>query len=244
MRVWSGGVGIKRKLKKGFGLILGAVLFLLTISPYCTLFLMPAELRYALMKEDGAFETAAAACWLLCAVIFFFLYIADRSGNDFMLFKTRRNIFLLLLAGLFFAGFGEEISWGQRIFGLQTPDPLKEINEQCELNIHNLAGFQVERLFSLFWFTYAFAVPLTIKISRRSAAVAAQMNWPAVPLGIGILFPVNYFVSKFFEPAFTGNEENLPIEAKEFVFALLFLAAGLSFLRTYRNTACPLKEVP
>jgi hypothetical protein len=35
---------------------------------------------------------------------------------------------------------GEEISWGQRVFGFQTPDWVKGWNVQGEVNVHNLGG--------------------------------------------------------------------------------------------------------
>ena len=38
----------------------------------------------------------------------------------------------------FFFGAGEEISWGQRIFGLESSDFFKENNAQGETNFHNL----------------------------------------------------------------------------------------------------------
>lgn len=118
------------------------LLFLASL-PYLTL-LLPSGFHRALMREDGVFETASACLWLLSAGFCFYLYSVGRTGCDLILFKTRRNVFLLLLALVFFFGFGEEISWGQRIFGVQTPEPLREINEQSELNIHNLSGFHVE----------------------------------------------------------------------------------------------------
>ena len=34
----------------------------------------------------------------------------------------------------------EEISWGQRILGLRTPELLLEVNRQKELNLHNIEG--------------------------------------------------------------------------------------------------------
>lgn len=203
------------------------------VLPYAVLLMPSASLHHAMMKEDGVFETGSALCWLFCVVIFFYLYRKDRQGCDLIFVRTGRNIFLLLLAGVFFFGFGEEISWGQRIFGLSTPEPLREINEQGELNIHNLAGFQIESLFSLFWFTYAFALPLAVRLSRPVAVFIGRLNLPVVPLWIGILFPVNYAVSKLFQPCFTGAESNFPVEAKEFVFALLFLTTGAAFLQTY-----------
>lgn len=47
-------------------------------------------------------------------------------------------VFLLLLILVI----GEEISWGQRIFDIQTPDFIKNINKQHEINIHNLKPLQ------------------------------------------------------------------------------------------------------
>ncbi|MCB1121119.1 MAG: hypothetical protein KJT03_06205 [Verrucomicrobiae bacterium] len=39
---------------------------------------------------------------------------------------------------LFLFGAGEEISWGQRIFGFETPPAIREINGQDEFNVHNI----------------------------------------------------------------------------------------------------------
>lgn len=42
-----------------------------------------------------------------------------------------------------FAAAGEEISWAQRVLGLETPEPLRESNEQKEITLHNLASVNV-----------------------------------------------------------------------------------------------------
>ena len=39
---------------------------------------------------------------------------------------------------LFFFGAGEEISWGQRIFGIESSEYFKENNAQQETNLHNM----------------------------------------------------------------------------------------------------------
>lgn len=44
-----------------------------------------------------------------------------------------------VLIGLFFM-IGEELSWGQRIFGWETSETLREINKQEETNLHNIYG--------------------------------------------------------------------------------------------------------
>lgn len=45
---------------------------------------------------------------------------------------------IAIIFGIFIAG--EEISWGQRIFNIQTPEEIKEINNQDETTIHNIEG--------------------------------------------------------------------------------------------------------
>ncbi|MDA9714920.1 hypothetical protein N9V04_00785, partial [Bacteroidota bacterium] len=53
---------------------------------------------------------------------------------------------LLMLSIVFFLIAGEEISWGQRIFDLATPDYLSSVNEQDELNFHNINKRFFDRL--------------------------------------------------------------------------------------------------
>ena len=51
-----------------------------------------------------------------------------------------------MLSIVFFLIAGEEISWGQRIFDLATPDYLSSVNEQDELNFHNINKRFFDRL--------------------------------------------------------------------------------------------------
>ena len=51
---------------------------------------------------------------------------------------SSKNIGIILFSIIFFFGFGEEISWGQRIFNIETPNFFIENNLQSETNIHNL----------------------------------------------------------------------------------------------------------
>ncbi len=47
-----------------------------------------------------------------------------------------------------FFGMGEEISWGQRVFGIETPEFFAEANAQKETNLHNLVvgGTNINKL--------------------------------------------------------------------------------------------------
>ena len=70
------------------------------------------------------------------------------AGLVFIISKKRlkyhlgQGLFLLLIALALFALGGEEISWGQRLLGFQTPQAIKEINTQDEFTFHNSAGFR------------------------------------------------------------------------------------------------------
>lgn len=53
--------------------------------------------------------------------------------------KVIACLFMTVTLGLFFL-VGEELSWGQRIFGWATPQALEEVNKQKETNLHNING--------------------------------------------------------------------------------------------------------
>lgn len=60
-----------------------------------------------------------------------------------------------LLALMLFVAAGEEISWGQRILGIKSPEYFKEHNTQGETNFHNLIvdGIKVNKIFFSFILT-------------------------------------------------------------------------------------------
>jgi hypothetical protein len=80
------------------------------------------------------------------------------------LIRARRHVFsglyvLLTLATFFIAG--EEISWGQRIFGFRTPETLESINAQQEISVHNIYGFHQPFIYAvMFAGLYGAVVPL------------------------------------------------------------------------------------
>ena len=89
--------------------------------------------RHEFVIEDGFIE------W--CTVIVLFCTMLVCGKRVFTLRRVRPPLFLavtMLLTLLCLFGAGEEISWGQRLFGLETPDYLKDRNAQGELGVHNL----------------------------------------------------------------------------------------------------------
>jgi len=88
--------------------------------------------RFA-MREDSIVEYLTALSYLVAS--FFFLRSWRAAG-----FLDNRLVSVGFLAAgiLFFLIFGEEISWGQRILAVATPEGIAEANRQGELTLHNL----------------------------------------------------------------------------------------------------------
>jgi hypothetical protein len=114
------------------------------------------NLYHFLIDEDHVVEWSQFVAMIGAAVAF---AIAARRAQQ----TGRRGLtilFLLVAVGSVVVA-GEEISWGQRLLGLTTPESLKEINRQGETNIHNISSLQrVFNLGELLVGLYGFAVPL------------------------------------------------------------------------------------
>lgn len=76
---------------------------------------------------------AKSACQLVAAIAF--IKVARHYFRRRQRLAMILAIAMVLLLGLMI---GEELSWGQRIFGWGTPSFLAEINSQSEINLHNI----------------------------------------------------------------------------------------------------------
>ncbi len=86
----------------------------------------------ALSREDYWVENLTAVWFLLAGLLLFITALVERIFF--------RKCFYIIggMAMVFVAG--EEISWGQRIFGFATPDFLMRLNQQKELTVHNIVN--------------------------------------------------------------------------------------------------------
>ena len=100
------------------------------------------DLFHFLIDEDHPIEWAQFFAIAAAAVAFAIAAIRARRHG-------RRGLMVLyLLIGVACVVVaGEEISWGQRIFGWGTPAALEDVNHQGEANIHNIGV--VQRAFNL-----------------------------------------------------------------------------------------------
>lgn len=219
------------------------IVFAIIAFLYSIFFLFDSETTFRLVKEDGIIENIGALLWLsssICFITIFYIFILNKkSGSAFFIFS---------LAILMFLAFGEEISWGQRILGVETPEFIKENNIQGEINLHNLEVFStkkvdgemksgllskwltVSRMFQVFWFSFAVIIPILSYFSKNISRFIIRIGIPIVPLWIGSLFVINYIMQRiltFISPNYLSAEYDLEklryVEIKESIFAFLFL---------------------
>ena len=93
--------------------------------------------------EDGFIEWLTVVALGLGALVSF--------HRLFLLAPFKRRAFLFsqgFMGLLFLFGLGEELSWGQRLLGLESPAFFQQYNTQMELNLHNLrfSGIKINKL--------------------------------------------------------------------------------------------------
>jgi len=172
-----------------------------------------AKLRFAnfpfyssLIKEDGLFEYSQSIFFLLASGLFGLMFV--KTTDKYLIIK----IFSLVLAiGLFFMA-GEEISWGQRLSDLNSPNYFLSHNIQSEITVHNLGGIQpllawgyflgglVIGLISLIWPKLARVLLKTKLLSRKIMAqlsIFVPNHWL-----VAYFLPVSaiYMVLMFYQP--------------------------------------------
>ncbi len=93
----------------------------------------PEFLENYYLAEDGILE------WLTVSILLFCAYLCFQRLYILKPVRSAHFLLSLIIIGLgFIFCAGEELSWGQRIFSIETPDWLKEKNQQHEINVHNL----------------------------------------------------------------------------------------------------------
>lgn len=223
------------------------VAFLWLLGAYSLPLMLESSVVNQLALEDGVVESIGAVGFFAASVLFFVLFHKSRFQQRAPYNPLKGNVFYMLL-GLAFLFVGmEEISWGQRIIGFQTPEGLAEVNAQREFNFHNLEIFHgetesgerksfwalllnMDRLFSLFWLSFCCLIPLLYRFSARARYLLDSIGMPIVSLVMGLLFILNYVFSKILEQYPGGDVHHAVVEIKEMNIAVLFVALAITFL--------------
>lgn len=209
---------------------------------YSVFLYLDADIIVTIGAEDNLFEWLTAIGFLISSVIFF------------LTFRKTKNYLLLILSVILFVGFGEEISWGQRLFKIETPETIKKINVQQEINIHNLEIFndqnlegikkkgilrlvEINMLYRIFSVTYLICIPFFFYVFKRRPIKNVKFRIPVAPVSIGIFYFISwavfYSIKYVFIPDGTVAEYyKTPGEIFEFTSAFIYLIISLYFYRS------------
>lgn len=141
--------------------------------------IIPQQFDTVFAREDGIVEYATA--------IFLFIACLALIGHARRT-QGRVRWFVALYALAFFFAAGEEISWGQRIFGIESTEFFTENNYQGETNLHNLVVGNVhlaEEVFgnalTLVLLSYLVVLPLLYPIQGWVRSFCAALAVPVPP---------------------------------------------------------------
>jgi hypothetical protein len=238
-----------------------ALCVLLAVS-YPVLVISGAHLNEAIIGEDGVLEALTGLMFLISSLLCFYCAFKGRDGERSRAQASlERPIFFVLLGTLFFMAFGEEISWGQRMFGWETPAQWAAMNVQGETNLHNLwvlfennsdgtekseiaRILTPERVFTLFFILYTIGVPVLCSVSKFARSLAQRIGLPIPHIFIGILFASGFIAHRvayhFYGPIGAGHALE---ELREVIYAIVAMAMALQFYLA-RRAAVVSEAVP
>jgi hypothetical protein len=175
-------------------LLIGYILFYTNLSAFVIY-----------VEEDGTVEWLTVVGLMLGCIV---------SFSRFFKLLHRRNWWFLtvtfLLALMLFFASGEEISWGQRILGIKSPEFFQKNNAQHETNIHNLIVDNVKLnkvifsvMLSICMGIYLLVIPILFEKSKK---IKAFLNYSGVP--VPRLYQVISFVSLIILTTLLRHEKN------------------------------------
>ena len=143
----------------------------------------------------------------------------------------------MLAFGLFLLA-GEEISWGQRIFHIAEPGALDAINEQHELNLHNIQGVHehVKAVGLLVILVFGVGFPLLYRLFESRRAIHHWLRMPLFPAEGSLLLV--YATILMATPRVLIHQNPLD-EIGEMLIAVAFLIFALRSAAISASLACP-----
>ncbi len=154
-------------------------LIIIWIFSLISSYLYPETFEYV-VQEDGIIENLTA--------VVIFIAMCITGTRIFRLWKSKvwqwKVVMFGLLSLLIFA-LGEEISWGQRIFNIDSDPFFKENNTQGEMNIHNLKlggiklNFLISQVFTVLLSLYLLVLPY---FYRKKENIARLVDLSGIPI--------------------------------------------------------------
>ena len=159
------------------------ILFICAIAAFviATSFINEQYFLNTLVIEDGLVEWLTVFGLLACAGLAIARFIAAKKSSRPATYLAG----LLFATAIFLFGAGEEISWGQRIFQIESPEFFVNSNSQQETNLHNLVIGETKinkiifsKLLGVAVLSFLFVLPALWSSSPKIRNLAAQWAVP------------------------------------------------------------------
>jgi peptidoglycan/LPS O-acetylase OafA/YrhL len=165
------------------------------------------------LAEDGPYESLEAVLCVVAAILFFAAaYFTNGAaslgvgGNATARpgYRRWRRGWLFALAGLLLAMACAELSFGQRLFGFETPGWLRSRNYQGEFSFHNLLVFQsdnegnrLQNVWLLGLLLYVGLLPIAARVWRKVGEIVDRIGLPlaSVPLALLLLMYMVLYIT-------------------------------------------------
>lgn len=167
-----------------------AVVFLISTG-FIALFIISPELFSALCREDQPVEMLSSILFFVCCAIFlevFLMALKFRKKQYFLIVSSAALLIIFFLIGM------EEISWFQRVLGIDTPSVFAG-NMQKEMNLHNYATNYVENAYYFSSFIFLVLIPFIffrIPELRSLGAVTLLIPGRTSLLAASVIMAYNY----------------------------------------------------
>lgn len=227
---------------KRLGQILSAVAILVAGATYSVM-LRDGHTIIAFAGKEEFFEHLSAWLFLLSSLLSLGAWVhSNRRGASGL-----RKVSYVLLALFFFVAFGEELSWGQHYLGYTTPESLAGLNQQGEVNLHNLSIIDSRgkggrrggiwlllnsnRLFDYFMIGLFLVLPLGHRFIAPARDLIDRFSLPVVTALLGLPLLLNWTLTAATETWLVTNEARhmATSEIRELNYAVI-CAFGLFWL--------------
>lgn len=202
-----------QKDKKGSIPKLGMYVFPFLTLIYILLYFLNESLYRHLIKEDSITEWLTFLFLIVAGFLSFLIALRIKTKHGYF-----HWFFILFFAFNILAGM-EEISWGQRVFGLETTGVFKEHSDQNEINLHNtfqgIFQIKTKHIALVVLFVYGVILPWLMQNKKKETSnmLLRQFIFPPIFLSGGFLIASILMLD--FQ---TGHEE----EIGELFFSLCF----------------------
>jgi hypothetical protein len=191
----------------------GLYLFPALTVLFAALYLIDEALYRSVIKEDSVAEWLTFAFLIAAGVLSLIIASGIRRKHRYL------HLFFILFFGFNLLAGLEEISWGQRVFEVETTGVFHEYSDQNEINLHNtfqgLFHIKTKHIALLVLFIYGSILPGLMRNSNPQYGKFPSRQFIIPPMFLRGGFTIGAILMLDFQ---TGHEE----EIGELFFSICF----------------------